>query len=511
MSAAALELASLIGHHARHRPDALAVSVGDRRLDWRAFGARVAQVGNMLRALGVGRGDRVATCMGNSLELLETCWAVPSIGATLVPLSPLLLADGLESLLRDCAPACLITTTAMLPVLAKVGTDVGGRRLLVDGAAPGYEEYAVLSAAQSEPFQPAPVTADDRFNIMYTSGTTGTPKGIVHTHFIRSMYCTLMAAAFRMTPESRTLHTGAIVFNGAFVTLMPSFWLGGAYFLHARFDPEATLAAIERERITHIMMVPAQIAAVLDSPAFDPGRLASLECVLSLGAPLLEQHRAEFEAALPGRLYELYGLTEGIITILDPRMAAAKPGSVGAAPPFFRIRVVREDGGDAAPGEIGEIVGRGPMLMQGYYNRPDLTAEAVRDGWMHSGDMGYLDEDGYLYLVDRKKDMIDSGGVKVYPRDVEEVAARHPQVREVAVFGIPDEKWGETVMAAVILREGARLSEEELRDWINARVAARYQRVTQLRIVPEFPRNAAGKTLKRELRAPWWAAHGRTI
>jgi long-chain acyl-CoA synthetase len=150
-------------------------------------------------------------------------------------------------------------------------------------------------------------------------------------------------------------------------------------------------------------------------------------------------------------------------------------------------------------------------LMQGYYNRPDLTAEAVRDGWMHSGDMGYLDEDGYLYLVDRKKDMIDSGGVKVYPRDVEEVAARHPQVREVAVFGIPDEKWGETVMAAVILREGARLSEEELRDWINARVAARYQRVTQLRIVPEFPRNAAGKTLKRELRAPWWAAHGRTI
>jgi long-chain acyl-CoA synthetase len=510
-SAAALELASLIGHHARHRPDALAVSVGDARLDWRAFGERVARVGNMLRALGVKPGDRVATCMGNSLELLETCWAVPSIGATLVPLSPLLLADGLESLLRDCAPACLVTTSAMLPVLAGVGEDATGRRLLVDGAAPGYEDYAALSAAQSASFQPATVAAGDRFNIMYTSGTTGMPKGIVHTHFIRSMYCTLMAAALRMSPESRTLHTGAIVFNGAFVTLMPSFWLGGAYFLHPRFDPAATLAAIERERITHIMMVPAQIAAVLDSPSFDPARLASLECVLSLGAPLLEKHRAEFEAVLPGRLYELYGLTEGIITILDPRVAANKPGSVGAAPPFFDIRVRREDGSDAAPGEIGEIVGRGPLLMEEYYNRPDLTAAAVRDGWMHSGDMGYLDEDGYLYLVDRKKDMIDSGGVKVYPRDIEEVAARHPQVREVAVFGIPDEKWGETVMAAVILREGAKLSEDELREWINARVAARYQRVAQLRIVQEFPRNAAGKTLKRELRAPWWTAHGRAI
>jgi long-chain acyl-CoA synthetase len=511
-SAGLLELSGLVDHHARYRPDALAVVADGQRLDWRAFCGRVARAGNLFRSLGVGRGDRIATCMPNSLELLEAYWAAPTLGATLVPLSPLLLADGLAGLLRDCEPACLVTCSAMLPVLEQMDDDGLTRcRLLVDGAAPGYEDYCALSAAQPVTLEPATVQADQIYNIMYTSGTTGLPKGIVHTHFIRSMYCTLMAAALRMSPESRTLHTGAIVFNGAFTTLMPSFWLGATYVLHRQFDPDATLDTIEQEGITHLMLVPAQIAALLDSPGFDPARLASLQCVLSLGAPLLAKHRAAFESALPGRLYELYGLTEGIVTILDPRDASRKPGSVGRPPQFFHIRVLREDGSEAKPGEIGEIVGRSPLLMEGYYRRPDLTADAIQDGWMHSGDMGFLDEDGYVFLVDRKKDMVDSGGVKVYPRDIEEVAARHPRVREVAVFGIPDDKWGEAVMAAVILRPGPPVDEEELREWINARVAARYQRVARLCILADFPRNAAGKTLKRELRAPYWAAHGRAI
>jgi acyl-CoA synthetase (AMP-forming)/AMP-acid ligase II len=160
---------------------------------------------------------------------------------------------------------------------------------------------------------------------------------------------------------------------------------------------------------------------------------------------------------------------------------------------------------------VGEIVGRGPMLMSGYYKRPDLTAQAVRDGWLHTGDVGYVDDEGYLHLVDRMKDMIDSGGVKVYPRDVEEVAVRHPEVLEVAVFGIPHDKWGETPVAAVILRQGARASAEELRDWINERVAARFQRVSAVVIMDDFPRSTAGKTLKREMRAPYWKNQGRSI
>jgi acyl-CoA synthetase (AMP-forming)/AMP-acid ligase II len=175
------------------------------------------------------------------------------------------------------------------------------------------------------------------------------------------------------------------------------------------------------------------------------------------------------------------------------------------------MRIVDEAGAECVPGQVGEIVGRGPITMPGYLNRPDLTAQALRDGWLYTGDLGYVDEEGYLYLVDRKKDMIDSGGVKVYSKDIEEIAVQHPAVREVAVFGIPHDKWGETPIAAVVLRPGSAGSAEDLRDWINSRVAARYQRVDRVVIMDDFPRNAAGKTLKREMREPYWAGRSAKI
>ena len=238
---------------------------------------------------------------------------------------------------------------------------------------------------------------------------------------------------------------------------------------------------------------------------FDPARLQSLEMLLSLGAPLSVAHKDILEAALPGRFYELYGLTEGFVTILDRDDAQRKRGTVGVPPPFFEMKIVREDGKSAAVGEIGEIVGRGPILMPGYYRRDDLTAAAIQDGWLHTGDLGFVDKDGYLSLVDRKKDMIDTGGVKVYPRDIEEVIVQHPAVLEAVVFGIPDDKWGETPAAAVTLKAGQQIDADALREWTNARVGARYQRLNTLELVDQFPRNAAGKILKRELREPYWA------
>jgi acyl-coenzyme A synthetase/AMP-(fatty) acid ligase len=228
-----IELSTLISRHARFRPDATAVVFESRRLTYREFWARVARVGNLLRGLGLGPGDKVATVSPNSLELLEIYSAVPTIGATLVPLSPLLLPAGLASLIRGSDARCLIAHASLLPVLEAIRADLPPNVLIIDGAAEGFGDYHALTAVQSEELCPADSGPDDLFNIMFTSGTTGLPKGIMHTHYIRAMYCTLMAAAFRMTPESRTLHTGAIVFNGAFVTLMPTFYLGATYILQA--------------------------------------------------------------------------------------------------------------------------------------------------------------------------------------------------------------------------------------------------------------------------------------
>jgi acyl-CoA synthetase (AMP-forming)/AMP-acid ligase II len=508
-----LALGSLLARHARYRPDHTAVVCGDERLGYRQFDAYVNRWADALRRLGVERGDRVATVLPNSLELLATYWACAKLGAAAVPLSPLLMAAGIVSLVNDARPRVLLTNGAMRGVLDGVRAAFGSPVQLVstDEGGAGWHAFAGLCREASDAPPATRVAADDLLTVMYTSGTTGLPKGIVHTHFIRAMYAGLMATSWRMAPESVVLHTGAIVFNGAMVTMFPTFFCGATYVLGRSFDPESFIDIVERERVTHTMLVPSQIIAILGARGFAAERLASMQCLLSLGAPLHQEHKDRLNALLPGRFYELYGLTEGFVTILDRDDAVRKSGSVGVPPPFYEMRIVDEQGRECPPGEVGEIVGRGPITMAGYLDRPDLTAQALRDGWLFTGDLGYVDAEGYLFLVDRKKDMIDSGGVKVYPKDVEEVAAHHPAVREVAVFGIPHDTWGETPAAAVVLKTGATATAEELRDWINARVAARYQRVDRVILMDDFPRNAAGKTLKREMREPFWKGRERRI
>lgn len=308
-----------------------------------------------------------------------------------------------------------------------------------------------------------------------------------------------------MSPQSVVLHAGAIVFNGAMLDLMPWMYVGGAYILHPAFEAGKVISDIERERVTHMVMVPSQIIALLSHPDFDPARLASLEMILSVGAPLLLEHKNRLNEALPGRFYELYGLTEGFVTVLDREDAVRKAGSVGCPPPFYEMRILDGSGHECPAGEVGEICGRGPILMQGYYKRPDLTEKAIVDGWLHSGDLGYVDDEGFLFLVDRMKDMIISGGVNVYPKDIEEVIVQHPDVSDAAVFGVADAKWGETPVAAVIPNADAVLEEQELLYWVNERVGAKFQRLSGIAIVDDFPRNVAGKTLKRELRDAYLA------
>jgi long-chain acyl-CoA synthetase len=512
-----VNVGSLVPRHARYRGDHLAVVCGETRLTWRELGARVNRLSNALISLGLHKGDTLAVVMPNCLEVLETYWAAIQIGVVLVPLSPLLRGPALAALLRDSDSTAVIIGYGMADEIDGVRGELAGiereRYIMVGGSArDGFTDYAALVAAQPDTAPPhVEIGDDDLFNIVYSSGTTGTPKGIIHTHYIRANYCTHFASTWRMTPESVVMHAGSLVFNGAFVTLMPHLFLGTTYVLQARFDAADFIETVARERVTHVMMVPSQIIAVMNAPNFSAEKLSSLQMLGSVGAPLHREHKDRLTSALPGIFYELYGLTEGVITILDKTDVAKKAGSVGGPQPFFDLRICGEDGKELPAGEVGEIVGCSPFLMPGYYKRPDLTEAAMRDGWMFTGDMGYMDADGYLFLVDRKKDLIISGGVNVYPKDIEEVVVMHPDVLEAAVFGIPSEKWGEAPLGAVVLREGASVDAAGLRSWVNERVGARYQQLCEVIVLPEFPRNAAGKTLKRVMRDEYWKDRGSVI
>ncbi len=504
-----MHIGGLLTRHARYRPDHTAVIVGDSRLTYRQFNARVNRVAHALLDLGLRKGDKIATLLPNCLELLDVYWAAAKTGLVVVPMSTLLRGQGLASLLRDSDTAAVVTSTVHAPVFDAVRGELSiapDRCLIIDAPdLPGYRDYQALIATMpdTDP-QHIELSRDDPYNIMYSSGTTGLPKGIVLTHGVRAGYGTIFASSYRIVPESIILHAGALVFNGAFLTFMPAFYLGTTYILMKAFDAGQLIATAAREQVTHIKLVPSQIVALLNEPEFNAQNLPSIEMLGSVGAPLHLEHKLELERRFPNRLYELYGLTEGLMTILDKYHRGEKLGSVGVPPPFMEIKIIDDQGNELPSGAVGEICGRGPLMMTGYYGRPDLTEQTIVNGWLHSGDVGYVDADGFLYLVDRKKDLIISGGINVFPRDIEEIIVQHPAVREVAVFGVPSEKWGETPLAAVVLKEPGLASAEEILQWTNARVEAGYQKVSQVVIMEDFPRSAAGKTLKRVMRDAYW-------
>ncbi|HEX3125563.1 MAG TPA: AMP-binding protein [Rhodanobacteraceae bacterium] len=502
-------IGSLLGHWARYHPQKTALVCDGERISFAQHHERVARCAAALHTLGLRRGDAIATFIGNCAELVELYRACALLGLVTVPVSPLLQAAGVAVVLRDSGAVAIFSQPSLQPVLDALRAQfphLAADRWIMTGPGGGYAEYAALVAAAPRLDSAEATDPEAPFNIMYSSGTTGAPKGIVLTQRIRKAYALQFAAAFAVRADSVVMHAGSLVFNGAFTTLMPAWLQGCTYVLCKHFAAAEFIDTVHRESVTHVMLVPSQIAAILTAPNFSREALASLKMVCSLGAPLPHEHRQRLQEVLPGAIYELYGLTEGFATVLDGADTAAHPGTVGIPLPFHELRIVDADGVEVTPGSVGEITGRGPLLMPGYHRQPELTGRAIVEGWLRTGDLGFVDADGFLHLVDRAKDMIISGGVNVYPRDIEEVACRHPAVLEAAVFGVPDQKWGERPVAAVLLRPGMSVDAQALCTWINANVAARFQRVHEVAFCTEFPRNVAGKTLKRELRERWSAA-----
>ncbi|WP_298192948.1 AMP-binding protein [Novosphingobium sp.] len=502
----AFGMARVWAAHARFAPDRIAAICGDRQLTWGEFDRATNRVANALRAMGVRHDEPVALVMTNSLEMLEVMFGVVKSGACMVPISGLLTGAQIATMMADSGAQTVFVSPANRALVDSAALPASVRRIAIGFDGEGWEAGDTLLAAAAESDPGVQSRPEDRFNIIYSSGTTGLPKGIVQSHGARTHFAWSNALELGMSRETVALVTTALYSNGTMFMVLPPLLLGATVVIMEQFSPSGALALIERHRVTHAFMVPTQCIVTLDDPALGTHDISSLRCLLSAGSSLRADTREGVIERMTPHVYELYGFSEGFATMRKPGDAPARPGAVGRPVIGFDLRIVGSDDRECPRGEVGEIVGTGLGAMAGYHNRPDLD-EAILwhspsgEAFLRSGDLGFVDEEGFLHIVDRKKDMILSGGFNIFPADLEAVIGEHPEVQDVTVIGIPHPKWGETPLALVIPR-GAP-DPAALLEWANARLA-RTQRLAGLELRTAFPRNALGKVLKRELRAPWW-------
>jgi long-chain acyl-CoA synthetase len=515
-----LTTADTIRHWASERGDHPALRWGDEQLTYRQLDARASQVAQALRAAGVGPEDRVCYLDKNSPEQVELFYGAAKLNAVPTPVNFRLAPPEVVHVVADALAKVFVVGAEFAPLLERVVPELPGTQVVVIGEVDGHPSYADWRDAQPAEDPMVSQAMEDVGYQLYSSGTTGRPKGVQLTQSNLANGVSQYAELMDLGPDSVVL------------VAMPLFHIGGGGWVLAGTTHGATnvivrdivpadlVELIERERITHAFLVPAVLQFMLAVPGVEERDFSALHTILYGAAPISEQVLAQSIRTFGCQFQQAYGLTEttGTIVVLpaadhDPdgpnrhRLRAAGLPVGGS-----EVRVVdTETGEDVAQGDVGEIWIKSPMVMKGYWNLPEATAEAIRPGgWFRSGDIGYADPDGYLYIYDRFKDMIVSGAENIYPAEVENVLMSHPAVADVAVIGVPHEKWGESPRAMVVRRPGVEVTEAELIAHAREHLAA-FKCPTSVEWIDELPRNPSGKVLKKDLRAPFWAGRDRLV
>ena len=493
-------IADFVKQHALERPAHPAVIAGDRALDYGSFDRLADRAAAALQRDGVAKGGAVAICAAASIEYAVSFIGALRAGVAVAPLAPSSTPESMVAMTHDAGARILFLDAASAAELAPLMPGIGARVVRFDD---GDAWNAWLAPAEAVP---APVVIEPAlpFNIIYSSGTTGTPKGIVQSHGMRWAHVqrgTLVGYG----PRAVTLLATPLYSNTTLVSFFPTLTLGGTVVLMPKFDARGYLELAQRHRATHTMLVPVQYQRLMALPEFDSYDLSAFIMKFCTSAPFAANLKADIVRRWPGGLTEYYGMTEGGGTlVLAAHDHPHKLHTVGQPGPGSDIRLIDDAGQEVAVGEMGEVVGHSPAMMNAYHKQPAKTAEAEwfdRDGkrFIRTGDVGRFDEDGFLTLFDRKKDMIISGGFNIYPSDLEAVLRQHPAVFDVAVVGVPSERWGETPVAFVVLREGSDETADGVMQWANARLG-KTQRLAAVELSDHLPRSAIGKVLKRELR-----------
>jgi acyl-CoA synthetase (AMP-forming)/AMP-acid ligase II len=517
-----VRLHDYLDYQAREHPDNDFAILGDRRVTYAEALREVNRLANGLASSGLEIGDRIAVLSKNSIEYVLLFYAASKAGVVTVPLNYRLAAPEWEYIINDSGARMLFASSFYLRGIDGIRGNLGrvGTYVAIENATEGWEDYQAWQRDQPE--TPPARTVSDEHDVyqMYTSGTTGRPKGAVLTHGAVTANMEQITLEITGRPGERDLIVAPVYHAAAAITCFSAVVWGGTLYIQEDFNPVEVVRALSEEEIAVTTLVPAMIQACLVYvPDIAERSFDTLRTIVYGASAIAEDTLRKAAAVFKCDFIQAYGMTEttAVLTLLlaeDHRHALKdKPDlllSAGRPVVGTEIKIVDGEDNPQPPGEMGEIAGRGPQLMHGYWNLPDDSAYALRGGWMHTGDIGIVDDDGYLYVQDRVKDMIVSGGENVYPRIVEEVLFKHPAIADVAVFGVPDDQWGETVKAAVVLREGETATEEEIIDFCRDKLGG-YERPRSVDFMPTLPRNPTGKVLKRELREPYWAEQKRRV